>query len=705
MILLNLINLIMEKKKLIVSKNVRFIDQWKGYSLENFRFPHILNKVVTGCGYTEYCLRNPLNVILLSPRRALLQNKKDQHPEVHYFKNEMEQILDYEKDVTKNKISKKECFISSDMTKKEKSDINAAWLEKKEHLLQYYRTCTSGLTAAPRPCKILVTYDSFRHVRETLEEVMGVDRFNDEFYIVVDEFQAILGDARFKASTEIEVLNSLAGLQKVCYVSATPILDKYLDMLDEFKDLPYYELDWETEEPGRIQKPLLDVKFLSKSVGLVTMANRIVRRYKEEKYDSFKFVDPKTGEYKEVLSKECVMFFNSVTTLTQIIKWNDLLPEDVNVLCAKTMANEKSIRRAFRDVMTKLGMDTKLLRGVQVIGSIPGRGEKHKKITLCTRTVYLGADFYSTNAKTFIFSDPNVNCLGVDVSMDLEQILGRQRLDENPWKNKATLYTKTSKELSKENIDKVIEKKVKKSNKFLSAIKKVDKDEYDALVESYEYIAKSSNYTLNYISINSHGGSNKFPVFNNLMYISELRTFELQSLDYKDRFSVLSAVSSVSDTLNDSLCLHLEKFNSIPDFPSKLKYICELTEISYEEKLDLLSRIVNPEFKCYFTVLGPERCKALSYQRSHLEEEFNRLMSNQGVESRVKEVVLACFKVGQRYTKDYIKTRLREIFEDLDYKKTAKASSLGEWFDIKPCLIINKETGRKEHGFIILGEK
>ena len=63
--------------------------------------------------------------------------------------------------------------------------------------------------------------------------------------------------------------------------------------------------------------------------------------------------------------------------------------------------------------------------------------------TLCTRTVYLGADFYSTNARTFIFSDANVDSLTVDITLDLPQILGRQRLDENPWKNRADLYYKT----------------------------------------------------------------------------------------------------------------------------------------------------------------------------------------------------------------------------------------------------------------------
>ena len=70
--------------------------------------------------------------------------------------------------------------------------------------------------------------------------------------------------------------------------------------------------------------------------------------------------------------------------------------------------------------------------------------------TFCTRTVYLGADFYSTNARSFIFSDANIDCLSVDISMDLEQILGRQRLIENPWKDYAKVFIRT---LSKKNIE------------------------------------------------------------------------------------------------------------------------------------------------------------------------------------------------------------------------------------------------------------
>jgi hypothetical protein len=55
------------------------------------------------------------------------------------------------------------------------------------------------------------------------------------------------------------------------------MLDTYLEMLDEFKDLPYYEFDWETEEPGRIIKPWIDVRFTTNSLN--SEAKKIIDNY------------------------------------------------------------------------------------------------------------------------------------------------------------------------------------------------------------------------------------------------------------------------------------------------------------------------------------------------------------------------------------------------------------------------------------------
>jgi hypothetical protein len=168
---------------IVIPKGIRFINEWEGYRLEDYPFPHILNKVLTGCGYTEYCLRNNQPLVLISPRIFLIENKEDQHPgEVFRVKNEVEKMTNYEADVKDEaaRADKKDLF--SEETK----------LERIEALKWHIREYTYACATQKKTPKILVTYDSFRHVKDALGDLIK------SYQVVVDEFQSIFIDARFK---------------------------------------------------------------------------------------------------------------------------------------------------------------------------------------------------------------------------------------------------------------------------------------------------------------------------------------------------------------------------------------------------------------------------------------------------------------------------------------------------------------------------
>lgn len=90
--------------KLEVPAGCRYISEIDEFKI--FDFPHILNKQIPGCGFTEYCidpLKNSENVILCSPRKILLQNKYDQHKEdVYLVVNNYESDPKTDKDLTKD---------------------------------------------------------------------------------------------------------------------------------------------------------------------------------------------------------------------------------------------------------------------------------------------------------------------------------------------------------------------------------------------------------------------------------------------------------------------------------------------------------------------------------------------------------------------------------------------------------------------------
>ena len=68
----------MNKQTIIVPKEIRYISDWD--NLEEGRrlrdqlpqdTPYIMNKTITGCGYTEYCITNPFSSLWVERRRSL----------------------------------------------------------------------------------------------------------------------------------------------------------------------------------------------------------------------------------------------------------------------------------------------------------------------------------------------------------------------------------------------------------------------------------------------------------------------------------------------------------------------------------------------------------------------------------------------------------------------------------------------------------
>ena len=683
----------MNKTKLVVPPGIRYISDWKDYTLEKFQFPHILNKTLTGCGFTSDCITNNLNIILCSPRKILLENKEDQNQgKVLYVRNEVEKSIDFEKDFAITSQRARSGY--SKLPQFTEEEVKARIMKLKDSVKRYWNSCRPSPFSPGKPCKILVTYDSFRHVKEALGNDIK------EFYIVIDEFQSIFCDAKFKSDTELEFVDQLKSLQRVCLVSATPMLEKYLDMLDEFKDLPYYELDWGEAEVGRIIKPHLDIKYCGKRNTIQSNIKRVIQSYLNGEFDSYRYRD-NSGNLQEIQSKEAVIYVNSVKDICRAIKSCDLTIDQCNVLVSRTKENEKLVRKAFNG---------KARDGIEYIGHVPKCGATHKMFTFCTRTVYLGADFYSTCARSFIFSNANIDCLSVDISMDLPQILGRQRLNENPWKNSAELYvTLKIGEKSFEEFSNYLHKKIDSTNKLLEVYDEISTDDKKYLIaDKYQKDARNSNYKDDYVAVNTHQGLTKLPVFNNLMMVAEIRTFEIQEVDYADRFTVFSNLENYDlNSLSPRVEFTLSKFNSISIWTDRMKFLCNQKSKLTSEEFSAVLNLVPGEFKDYLTVFDIGKIGSCKYQRATLEKEFNRLVGIQNNEDSVTSAVLNFFKVGEKYTKAYIKSELGKIYEECNYGLTAKATDLEQWFEIKRSVITEEVNGNKKRveGFEIISKK
>ena len=677
----------MDKQKIVVPRGIRYIGEWRDFCFSNFSSKCIINKQLPGCGFTEYCIRGPENIILCSPRKMLLKNKKDQHiDDVYLVVNEMEKEVEVDKDLTKEPKNVK--LEDVDIKKKDNSEIY-------QRLYNEISDYTYKRYLENKPAKILVTYDSYRIVKDILSKL----NIFDKFITVVDEFQSILHDARFKSDTELGFLVHLQQSPTAYFVSATPMMDEYLEMLDEFKDLPYYELDWYSSDSTRIIKPSLKVLTM-KSVG--TKAEEIIQKYLSGDFEEIVVLRNKIPI--KVVSDEAVFYVNSVNHITSIIKKNNLTLDQCNILCSDTPDNLKKIQR-------KLGKKFK-------IGEVPLEGEKPKMFTFCTRTVYLGADFYSLCARSFIFSDSNIDSLAVDISEDLPQILGRQRLFENPWKNEAIFYYRVTadyREMKPEDFQKIIDRKSEDTRNLLLAYGSAkDNSVKFTLAKTYQNNAKAYNYSNDYVAVNKIINSQTGevilkPVSNKLVLVNEIRAFRIQQIDYKDRFSVFSSIRSnltPDDIINRDVTKFLCIYETLTTIHDKLKMLCEYRFMSEDIIQIVLGQIPDSdEVKSYYLALGPQRLRALSYSVTFIKKELGIVTFSP--ELLINTITLN-FNPGEKYSLANLKTKLGNLYSSINYTATPKANDILNYFEVREISIYErKEDGsrKKIRGYELLNRK
>ena len=244
----------MRKETIKIPACIRYLTQQDKFIEEfgkPFELPNgILNKEIPNCGATTVALTDGHKTIICSPRNELLRNKHEQYPGTL---------------------------------------LVVGGVERRE--IEAY------LQTAELP-KILVSYDSVHKLTACIGD-------KSDWRVVVDEFQCLLADSSFKSEIELYFLDDSRSFPYVTFLSATPILDKYLEQIDHFKDMDYYQLDWEEKETVRVYR--------ERAKNPVSAALEIVRHYREGNYPSV-YVD---GE--RVYSKECVIFLNSVNNIVNII--------------------------------------------------------------------------------------------------------------------------------------------------------------------------------------------------------------------------------------------------------------------------------------------------------------------------------------------------------------------------------------------------
>lgn len=498
------------------------------------------------------------------------------------------------------------------------------------------------------PIKLMVTYDSLYQIVDYLGNSVN------NYIFIVDEFQSIFLDSFFKSSIELDFVNVLQRCSSVIYLSATPMLDKYLSKLEYFKDLHFYRLDW--SRSGYVEKVLLQRKNVH---SLGKACDQIIENYLSSNYPT-QYMDGSI-----IKSKEAVFYFNSVSEIIRIInRHKELSPQNVLVICAQTDQNVKRLKR--------IGFS---------IGSIPLKGEINPMFTFCTSTSYMGVDFYSDCASTFIFADPNIKSLALDVSLDLPQIVGRQRNRSNPFKNNIIIYYKTTRvQISREEFMLEQQRRREKTQLLLDGYSKMDFAVQGVYLGKLRDSIAVSQYSNDFVSISE---LNNCPVYNPLIEIANERAFEVSQDDYQDSINITKALQDNGFILDDYSDFY-ELFNSVSKFNEKLKIYCDYVDLHPGCEL----KVGDPSYKKFYEYYGSSGCASHRYLRSSLEQEMQ-------LQDEFIKMLHSKFRLGERLSRDVIKRRLQSIYDKLGIGKKAKAT------DLKKYYVLGRTTINSQEGFII----
>lgn len=529
--------------------------------------------------------------------------------------------------------------------------------------------------------KILVTYDSLWKIATWCKE-WNQNAYSD-FKLLVDEYQDFLRFYGLKKQVYREMVKEVDMYAYKTLGSATPIPAKYAP--NEFKQYAQTQVVWPHTSP---------IQIISKKVSCpTTLAVKLIKAYMlNGKYES-----------EGIVSESLNVFVNSIESILTIIKSTGLEPDQCRVICGSDPANKKALEQYFG------------LRGKDI--------KDPYLITFITSAGYNSIDLYGQNTMSISLSFGQRQHTLQSTFIDLPQIAGRMRNEENPfYRILFHYYTNTPLELSGEflennprpllapkpqggieltkwfmQLDKLMHWKEKAKAEMDSRFEeKLQKDIAKAtkLVNDFNQSSDSLKELAQKL-IDRNAEEALFWVYDEEPLTFELDSHYITYLRFQQEELKLSYIDgkSLRDAYErgnmQSKMLDYEDLVEKVVKGAKLNFTGALTsylneELEYEAKKELTDAF--PDILTFTSQIPESRIRGLMYSRKALNEELNRI-SREG-QNAMRYQLSQCLESNTFYSSKELKALIQEV-----YKKTigfkdqkAKATDVMKYFpESKEC--------------------
>lgn len=525
--------------------------------------------------------------------------------------------------------------------------------------------------------KILVTYDSLKIVLDHLTQWNRLHPFT----IVVDEFPCIFTDAKLKGQVELNMIRRLGRLNNhIVFVSATPIKDIYLDATEEFRNIPIVTLLW---PPTKYREIGLRSQIMRSAR---SACREVIRGYRASGHFDSTIIYGQT-----VFSTEALFFLNNVSDIKKIIKEFRLTPEDAIVICSED--NESELR--------EIGFEVGHASNEQHYKT------ENKPFTFITKASFEGADFYSDCASIYVFADPGLESMGLDISIDLPQIAGRCRTETNPFRNVINYFYKTSKDTDILNLEQNVNRRIAETNTFLMKFANIQNTSILKKIKDAQKVQKYKNDYIDVIETLDETGETVISIVENTYAkLADLRGIEILKSQYSTNYTVFvnvkesgfstanPLVGANGNILND-FC---SNFLSDNNFPRKMKLYIDFLEKypTLKSEVEAIPQIPM-DYKYYYNELTPERIRALDYRDKAIMKEIedNLLIP------KIQPALAIKLTPGQNYTSGQLKILIQEVYDLLKIKRTAKGTDIEKFYSSAKKIIMTGTDGKRKKGYKI----
>lgn len=581
----------------LVSSEYRYLGQVPYFKENGLPLGYLVNKGVVGCGGTTLALEDDRDTIICVPFVELVVNKLSKHSNVFGV---------YE----------------------------GVTVEDIEH----YVLETEGVK------KIICTYDSLPKV---------IDAVGYDYFLLVDELHLLFTQYCFRDKAIRGVLDNFKKFKGWSFLTATPIEEDL--MLKELRDIPVYNIDWESKKQFTIN---------------AVKCKQIKATLKKTIED---FVNGKVFGNMHI-------FVNSVDFIAKMIKNCNLTNRNdlVRVIFSKNNEKYKNNCQGIKNSSTT---------------------DPVKKINFYTSTCFEGCDLYDVDAKVYIVSDSSKCQTLYDISTQVRQIAGRIR---NAKSTEIThLYTGTryNVDLTLEQFKEVAFRTAKEAEEWVEDMNAKESRYKNAKASEFLYVYKENKDSKFEFDINLV----MLDIFNYKNYNHTYSLYINTSNEYT-KAGMTCVISS--DSTSDALLKDEDSRTTFKDAIVEYKSIKDYQEANPfnfsnddEARISLL-KAKYPFIEEAYEKLGMDKIEELKYKTSSIKRELIKVSPKDMIVKVAKYLkTVSGFEEGNFVSGKRIKEVLNAIYKELGLEKKATVD------DFRQFAVIDEKKkridGNEVRGYII----